>query len=516
MSSIRVRLTLWYLAVFGLVLLAFALVVYVAVTKQTLTDLQSYMSTQAQQLAGTYDPSDGLLHPPAASDFGQANIQAHTGAGEIMLLLTPTGQVKQHFSPLTNAGVNQVAAFAQAHVADESIPYTTYTLNLPLDPSLGQGTNLDFLLLLAPIQVQRQHVATLVLGIPRADENAGQKLLIIFLFTIPTTLLLIALGGYWLATRAMRPVRLITHTAQQIGETNLSERLQVPGHDELAELAGTFNQMLGRLEAAFERQRQFTADASHELRTPLTIINSEASRTLARRRTPEEYEQVLGTIQAEGEYMARLVSDLLTLARGDAAGPGALSKASVDLSDLTLEVVERLAPLARQRALSLSTGELPELTILGDRLSLSQMLTNLIENAIKYTSGAGTEVRVETGCQQKEGRDWAWVRVADDGPGIDAEHRAHLFDRFYRGDAARSRSLDQAGLFPQSTSAPEGSGLGLSIAQWVAQAHGGEVRVQSEAGRGATFEVWLPLAESASALATQQTTSEPISLGTSG
>jgi signal transduction histidine kinase len=491
-QSIRVRLTLWYLVVFGLLVCTFAAVVYLAVTRQTLTDLQNYLYTQAQQLSGTYDPGDGLVHPPAGAGFEQTDIQAHTGSGEIMLLLAATGQVRQQDSPLTSAGVAQVVASVQSHLADESDSSLTYTLALPLNPALEQKTDVDFLLLLTPIQVQRQHVATLVLGVLRVDERVGQKLLAIFLFAIPTTLLLVALGGYWLATRAMRPVRLITRTAQQIGETNLGQRLQVAGRDELAELAGTFNQMLVRLEAAFERQRQFTADASHELRTPLAIITAETSRALARRRTPEEYERALSTIQAEGEYMARLVSDLLTLARGDAGRTG-LGKAPVDLSDVALEVVERLAPLARQRALTLSAGELPELTVLGDARALTQLLTNLIENAIKYTGGVGTQVQVETGCRERAGKRWAWVRVADDGPGIDAEHRAHLFDRFYRADPARSRSLALAGERQPAAGSPGGSGLGLSIAHWIVAAHDGEVRVESEQGHGATFEVWLPL-----------------------
>jgi signal transduction histidine kinase len=501
------RLTLWYLAIFGLVLLAFAAVAYGAVTNQALSALTTSLGIQSQQLAGTYDSRDGLVHPPPVSDIRDAPIPG----GEILLLLTPAGQVKQQFGPLTGAGVAQAGAFAQQHLPGNRL-YETYTLNLPLSPTARRGPSLDFLLMLTLIQVQGQHAATLVLGILRADEQVGGNLLFTFAVTIPMTLLLIALGGYWLATRAMRPVRLITRTAQQIGETNLSRRLQVPGRDELAELAGTFNQMLGRLEAAFERQRQFTADASHELRTPLTIINNEANRVLVRRRTPEEYEQTLLTIQAEGAYMARLVSDLLTLARRDAR-PATLDKVPVDLSDLTLEVVERLAPLARQCALTLSAVDLPEVLILGDALALSQMLTNLIENAIKYAGGVGTQVQVETGCREQTGKRWAWVRVADDGPGIDADHLAHLFDRFYRIDPARSRPSEQASDFEQTLSSPGGSGLGLSIVQQVAQTHGGEVRVQSEIGRGTMVEVWLPLADGEQAHAVQPMIAGPLPSG---
>jgi signal transduction histidine kinase len=190
--------------------------------------------------------------------------------------------------------------------------------------------------------------------------------------------------------------------------------------------------------------------------------------------------------------MSLLVHDLLTLARAE-AGPGTPNKESIDLSDLTLEVAERLAPLARTQGLILATGDLPELSIVGDPLFLRQMLTNLVENAIKYTSGVGTRVHVETGCQQKERQQWAWVRVVDDGPGISPAHLPHLFDRFYRGGLARADHQKDEVHHPQADNLPSGNGLGLSIAQWVAQAHGGEVCVQSEARRGSVFMIQLLL-----------------------
>lgn len=486
LQSIRIRLTLWHVAVFGLILVAFAVVVYVSLTESTRAKLESYVNAQSQQLAVTYDSSDGLLHPPLHSDIGQG----HLGSGEIVLLFTPTGQVKQQFSLLTNAGVQQVATFARTTVAS-SMPSRVYTHTLPLETPDGQITTQQFLLTLTPILVQRQHVATLVVGIPNPYAIEGDRLLIILLIAVPATLLVMAGGGYWLAATAMRPVRLLTRTAQQIGATNLHQRLQVSGHDELAELAATFNQMLSRLEAAFVRQHQFTTDASHELRTPLTIIAAEAARGLAHRRAAEDYERILATIQAESAQMGRLVNDLLTLARAD-AGQGAPNTEVMDLSDVALEVVERLAPLAREQGLAVATGALPELAIQGDPLLLRQMLTNLVENAIKHSSGTGTQIWVETGAQQNEHQRWAWVQVEDDGPGISAEHLAHLFDRFYQVDQARAGHQEEGVDRSQSDGVSGGSGLGLSIAQGIAEAHGGEVSVQSELGRGTIFTVRLP------------------------
>ena len=176
--------------------------------------------------------------------------------------------------------------------------------------------------------------------------------------------------------------------------------------------------------------------------------------------------------------MSHLVNDLLTLARMD-NGQVALERVTLDLSDVTVDAIDRLTPLAARKNVRLEAGELPEARILGDRQSLLQMVSNLIENAIKYTEGEDKKVCIETGVT--DGR--AWVRVSDNGPGIDPQHLPHLFDRFYRVDEARTRDADD------DSEAPTGSGLGLSIIQWIAQAHGGEVHVESRPGDGSSFEV---------------------------
>jgi signal transduction histidine kinase len=238
--------------------------------------------------------------------------------------------------------------------------------------------------------------------------------------------------------------------------------------------------MLTRLQAAFERQRQFVADASHELRTPLTIINLETSRALSARRTDKEYERVLDVVRSENGFMSRLVNDLLTLARKDDRQVP-LKMEPLDLSDLAVEVIDRLAPLAAHQQVRLETGDLPETTLTGDRQSLLQMISNLVENGIKYSAGEERWVRIETGATDR----YTWLRISDNGPGIDPQHLPHLFDRFYRVDQARQRSADETGL-PNTLS---GSGLGLSIAQQIAHLHSGEIRVESSPGGGTIFEV---------------------------
>ena len=325
-----------------------------------------------------------------------------------------------------------------------------------------------------PISVGRQS-GFAILGSPFDPYGLSNRLLLTLLIGSLLTIAIALSGGLWLADRAMRPVHAITQAARTISETDLNRRLNMTGKDELAELANTFDGMLARLQTAFDRQRQFVADASHELRTPLTIVNLESSRALATHRTPQEYQRALGVIHSENEFMSHLVNDLLTLARMD-AGQSAMEKTKLDLSDIALDAVERLEQLAERKNVHLETGELPEVNVYGDRRYLLQMMSNLVENGIKYTSGDDKRVRVETGLEG----DRAWVRVSDKGAGIPPEHLPHLFNRFYRVDKARTRDEEDN---------QSGTGLGLSIVDWIVRAHDGEIRVQSTLGVGTTFEV---------------------------
>jgi signal transduction histidine kinase len=389
---------------------------------------------------------------------------------------------------MLNQDLGSVAAIAIAQGSSGG-PFS-YTVRSPAGG--GQGSTGEYAFLAAPVTLGSSLIGYLILGTPVDPTGQLHRLLITLLIGGGGMLLLALGGGYWLADRALRPVVAITEAARQISESDLSRRLNLDRDDELGRLAGTFDQMLTRLQAAFERQRQFTADASHELRTPLTIVDLEASRALAAVRSPEEYKRVLSVIQSENAYMAALVNDLLTLSRID-AGRLVLEWEDVDLSDLALEVVERLTPLARRNAVELSAGELPELTVRGDRRYLMQAMANLVENAIKYGRAPVKRVRLELGSVPGAGKTLGSVSVEDNGPGIPAEHLARLFDRFYQVELARSRNPEPPGdsLAPEPTTS--GAGLGLSIVQAITQAHGGEVIVRSEVGKGTTFELRLPL-----------------------
>jgi signal transduction histidine kinase len=478
-QSVRTRLTLWYLAVMVFIVFVFGGSLYATQTFLNADAAESRLETQlyqdSQRFAQTYKQALLDRQVPTALHLNQS-------LEEMVLLLRPDGSILDLRGPLTGSVIQPLRARVEQNAQ-------MIDLTVPQNPSQGRGwwaKENDYRILLTPVLNQNARVATLLVGLPRHSPII--PFLAIWLFHGTLALLVAAIGGFWLAGKALRPVKMITRTANEINATDLRRRLHLKRRDEFGELAATFDQMLARLEAAFKRQTQFTTDASHELRTPLTIIDLEINRALTQLERPEEYRQILEQIRAENEQMTYIVNNLLTLARAD-TGQLVLQREVVDVSDIALACVERLLSLAHQSHITLSTGTLPELLVCGDPQYLSRMFMNLMENAIKYTSGIGSRVHVELACEQER---WAVVRVQDDGPGIAEEHLPWLFERFYRVDKARARKIEQTSVAPGKQD-PGGTGLGLAIVQWIGQAHGGEVRVESKLGSGSVFQVRLPL-----------------------
>jgi two-component system, OmpR family, sensor kinase len=284
------------------------------------------------------------------------------------------------------------------------------------------------------------------------------------------------LGGWLISTRILRPLATISATAASISATNLSRRLDTRNVDrELAELAGVLNEMFGRLEASFERQVRFTADASHELRTPLAVLYSHAELALARPRSEEDYRDTLQSCLSAAARMRALVDGLLTLARAD-AGRLELARQPLDLCRVAEEVAEQYAQQATQVGVTLA-ADVPErpVRVSGDAVFLARVAENLLANALRHTL-AGGQVRVSVA--EEGGR--ALLSVTDTGCGIPTEDQPRIFERFLRVDKARSR-------------ASGGSGLGLAICKSLVEAHGGTIRFTSQPGQGTTFVVDLPL-----------------------
>ena len=476
-SSVRVRLTLWYLAFIAFIMCLFGGSLYATQTFLNASAADSRLETQLYQDAQHL----GASYKQAILNGWEPSAQHETlSSGEIVLLLRPDRTVLDMRGPLPSSIIQQLQMRAE-----NSQP--TIDLTIAQTQHNGwHGMDRNYRVLITPIFNQNSRIAILMVGL---QKEFPVSILTIWLFHGIMGLLAAAIGGYWLAGKALRPVKMITRTANEINATDLRRRLDLQHRDEFGELAATFDQMLGRLEAAFKRQTQFTADASHELRTPLTIIDLEINRALTQQCPPEEYRQILEVIHTENEQMTAIVNNLLLLARAD-TGQIVLRPQEIDLSDIALASVERLLPLARQSGITLSTGDLPELLVNGDQQHLSRMMMNLIENAIKYTRDIGKHVHVELA--DKSGQ-WGIMRVQDDGPGIAEEHILHLFDRFYRVDKARSHNEQDLSPGTPRGEQQGGVGLGLSIVQWIVQAHGGEVVVESKMGEGSVFEVRLPL-----------------------
>jgi heavy metal sensor kinase len=465
LHSIRLRLTLWFTAILAVILFAFSTFLFINQSRslqdeavheviRRVTGLVEICQSALRQGAGEVTVPNGLMRD-----------------SDIFFLLAPDGQVLAGKSSMP---VEQAIQIASAGLQNASQLNQTTTIFWTSPASQ------NYVFITTPLGAMMSMKFMIIFGAVLDPNALVRRFLLTLVFGNLITLAIALVGGFWLADRAMRPVKTITQAARSIGETDLSRRLNLRAKDELGELANTFDAMIARLQSAFERQRQFVADASHELRTPLTIVNLETSRAIASRRSSKEYQQALSIIHSENDYMTSLVNDLLTLARMD-AGQSVLEISPLDLSDLAVETLERLSPLAARNGVRLEAGSLPETRVAGDRQHLLQMLTNLVENAIKYSNGENKRVSVETGANDGS----AWVRVSDNGLGIAPEHIPHLFDRFYRVDKARTR---EDGSDPEIGS-PGGSGLGLSIVQWIARAHGGEISVESVPGQGTTFEV---------------------------
>jgi len=242
----------------------------------------------------------------------------------------------------------------------------------------------------------------------------------------------------------------------------------------LGRLAATLNEMIGRLDKAFQRQKQFTSDASHELRTPLAVIEAESTLALQKERPPSDYRQSLEIVSREARQMSYLINQLLTLARAD-AGKAQWNFTEVDLGKLITDLSIDVEVLCQEKGLSFQLGQAQDLVVKGDEARLRELFMNLLDNAIRYTPSPGT-VSLSL---RREGQ-MVVVAITDTGVGIPAEDIPFIFERFYRGDKSRSR-------------AEGGSGLGLAICRHIAEAHGGKIEVESQVGAGSTFSVWLPL-----------------------
>lgn len=300
---------------------------------------------------------------------------------------------------------------------------------------------------------------------------------ILFGSALPLLAVLAALGGFRITRRAFRPVTQMAETARAIGTgSDLSQRIETDGRgDELNQLGDTMNEMLARLQASFEAERQFSSDVSHELRTPIAVIRSQCEFALSEQAGEEEKREAFEAVLKQSERMNSIVSQLLLLSRAE-NGKFVPEREPVELNVLCETVCEELEAMAAERQVKLAWNT-EELQITGDETLLIRMVNNLVSNAIRYNRpGGSAEVSL-----RKRGK-YAVLTVRDTGIGIRREDLGQIFNRFYRADRSRSS---------------EGTGLGLSMAAWIARVHGGSIRAESVYGEGSVFTAELPIEEQA-------------------
>jgi len=464
--SVRVRLTAWYAGALAVVLVLYAGGVF-ALLRHALS------SALDQQLDDDFELAEQMLDRDGPDGvrwrLDPHHEEGHTPEhGRWVEVWSLTGQRLLYRSP--GSDPNALGPPGPSRPKQDSQPWSA---DLP-----GHGRVRVFA---APYSVGGVPV---VLRVVRSEEplrHALRELLLVLGLGLPLALGLATLGGFGLARRALAPVARMADRARGITADRLGERLPVEDpEDELGQLATVFNETLSRLERSFVELRRFTADASHELRTPLTAIRSVGEVGVRARRDEQAYREIIGSMLEEADRLAQLVDTLLVLSRAD-AGATRLRPERIDLGDMAQEVAAQLEVLAEEKRQVLSVEVRGPVTAAADRVVLRQALLNLLDNAIKHSPDGG-EVRVVV--RDRSGA--PVVEVIDTGPGIAPEHHEAIFQRFYRVDPARSRDVG-------------GVGLGLCIARWAVEVHGGQIELESHEGKGSTFRIVLASARQAGA-----------------
>ncbi|HKQ76476.1 MAG TPA: ATP-binding protein [Blastocatellia bacterium] len=475
-NSVRTRLTLWYVSVLAVVLVASSITLYALVSRALYenmdNDLHSLLEVTARSFENDLkeDKSDQIAAQSTTAEMSQS-IQSLRIFDINRRLL----------------GGNHPDVDLRSKLPDfNSIPADDiFVTTVAEDDDAGEYHRV----MLRRVTVPPANTPYIIVA-SQSLEDLEKELKAIrdpLLYVGPLALLLAGIGGWLLARKSLAPVVTMAESARRIGAENLGQQLPIANpHDELGQLATVFNELLARLNDAFskqqranEQQRQFMADASHELRTPLMLINTAAGVTLRKDDRPrDEYRETIKVMDKEAQRLAQIVKDMFVLSRADAE-QYPLQKRTLYLNDLLEEVARTSDLLAVEKGVKLVVTKPPEANFYGDEDLLRRMLLNLVDNAIRHTPAGGV---IQLNLEQKTNN--YVFSISDTGSGIPADAQAHIFERFYRVDKARARAEALSG---------GGAGLGLSIALWIAQVHGGSLSLANSNSNGTTFVAQLPL-----------------------
>lgn len=466
-TSIRVRLTLWYGSALALILVLFAVSLYLVMSRALREQVDASLDEAAAvaiRTLGEHRFGPFLIFEDLSQDFPEIAL-----LDKFFQIFGPAGQV----------------TIQSANIQSREIPLSQPSFRASLEghstfESVQFENGVPLRLLSVPIRQGDRLVNILRVGTSLQSTNRMLHRLLVGLYIASPLALLVSLGGGWfLAGRALRPVHAITKAAQRIAAGDWTQRIRTPhSNDEIGQLASTFNDMIGRLEVSFRQIRQFSADASHELRTPLTITKGETELALRRPRQAEDYRVVLESNLEEIDRMSRIVDELLFLSRAD-LGEIKLKMVPVQLDDLVREIQQQAQVLGEEHHIQTVLEVVEPVVVQGDDLRLRELLLNLLDNAVKY-SQKGQTVELSLTVSGGQGK----LVIRDHGIGIAPEDQERVFDRFYRTDEARAH-------------AAKGTGLGLSICKWIVEVHHGTIEMKSTTQGGSCFTVCLPLASSA-------------------
>jgi len=478
LDTLRARLTLWYSFVLALLLVLFSLTSYIlfsrAADRRTDADLTELANSCLITLQDELNDPDNPSRLQAAAR--QAMLE-HRVRGDILLMVDAAGKTIVSSPDLlpSSSSADNMAARAAASSDFQRFLEAPSGANRKFQTIAGYKG--DFRAYATSFSADGKTWWFVILRSLHAKQETLEQVRLAFAWLIPLGVFGAGIGGYFLARKSLAPVAVMGAQAQRIGATNLHDRLEVKNaNDELGRLAGTFNELLDRLDRSFERQRRFISDASHELRTPISILRGEAEVALSQpSRSLEEYRESLAVLQLEAQRLARIVEDLFTLTRAD-AGEYLLSQSDFYLDELVTECVRATRALVQIKDITLLTVTPDEMPVRADEDLLRRMIMNLLDNAIKYTPAGGTvSVKCSTSPEGYE------VTLSDSGPGIAAELQPRIFERFFRANPARSRTAKDGG-----------AGLGLSIALWIAEAHQGGIKLVRSDATGSTFTIHIP------------------------